>query len=106
MPASRIIAVLAATAAMATAVLPAQAGLLGSTLGPVLGPPAPRSNWTMNGVPCTLIPVPAAAPVGTGTCPGVRPGGIVVSDVGQCTLNFLFQGSDGARYIGTAGHCI
>jgi len=36
----------------------------------------------------------------------VRPGAIVVSDVGQCTLNFLFQGSDGRGYIGTAGHCI
>jgi hypothetical protein len=36
----------------------------------------------------------------------VRPGGIVTSDVGQCTLNFLFQGSDGNRYIGTAGHCV
>jgi hypothetical protein len=36
----------------------------------------------------------------------VRPGAIVRSDVGQCTLNFLFQGSDGSRYIGTAGHCI
>jgi len=60
---------------------------------------------------CTLIAVPAAsipaaAPVGTETCPGVRPGAIVVSDVGQCTLNFLFQGSDGRGYIGTAGHCI
>ena len=28
------------------------------------------------------------------------------SDVGQCTLNFLFLGSDGSSYIGTAGHCI
>ena len=50
--------------------------------------------------------VPAAAPVGTGTCPGVRPGAIVNSEVGQCTMNFLFTGSDGRRYIGTAGHCI
>ena len=72
------------------------------------GPPAPSSpaNWTLGGVPCELIPVPAAAPFGTGTCPGVRPGAIVLTDVGQCTLNFLFQGSDGSRYIGTAGHCI
>src|SRR6267143_3215520 len=72
------------------------------------GLPAPSSsaNWTLGGVPCTLIPVPAAAPLGTGTCPGVRPGAIVRSDVGQCTLNFLFEGSDGSRYIGTAGHCI
>src|SRR2546428_12510816 len=74
----------------------------------VIGLPAPISstNWTLGGVPCTLIPVPAAAPFGTGTCPGVRPGAIVRSDVGQCTLNFLFVGSDGSRYIGTAGHCI
>jgi hypothetical protein len=36
----------------------------------------------------------------------VRPGATVLTDVGQCTLNFLFQGSDGRRYIGTAGHCI
>jgi hypothetical protein len=76
--------------------VPVQAGLLDSTL----------TNWTLGGVPCTLIPVPAAAPFGTGTCPGVRPGAIVRSEVGQCTLNFLFLGSDGSRYIGTAGHCI
>jgi hypothetical protein len=75
------------------------AGLLsaGSTSG---------TNWTLGGAPCSLIDVPAANPVGTGTCPGVRPGAIVNSDVGQCTLNFLFAGADGRRYIGTAGHCI
>ena len=65
-----------------------------------------RSNWTLGGKPCKLIPVPAAAPVGTGTCPGVRPGAIVNSDTGQCTFNFLFHGPDGSRYMGTAGHCI
>src|SRR6266566_5910847 len=65
--------------------------------------PTSSANWTLGGVPCTLIPVPAAAPLGTGTCPGVRPGAIVLTDVGQCTLNFLFLGSDGASYIGTAG---
>lgn len=64
------------------------------------------SSWTLDGVPCDLVEVPAAAPVGTSTCPGVRPGAIVNSDVGQCTFNFLFQGSDGDRYMGTAGHCI
>jgi len=65
------------------------------------------ANWTLDGTPCQLIEVPTAAPpVGTGTCPGVRPGAIVQSDAGQCTFNFLFQGSDGRRYIGTAGHCI
>lgn len=85
------------------------AGLLG--LAPASGASgllasAPDADWTLGGVPCDLIEVNTAAPVGTGTCPGVRPGGIVVSETGQCTLNFLFQGSDGARYIGTAGHCI
>jgi hypothetical protein len=67
---------------------------------------ASPGDWTLGGVPCQLIAVPAATPVGTGSCPGVRPGAVVESDVGQCTFNFLFQGSDGSRYIGTAGHCI
>jgi hypothetical protein len=87
-----------AIVAVFAAVAPANAGLIGgrSTTG----------DWTLGGVPCELIPVPAASPIGTGACPGVRPGAIVESDVGQCTFNFLFQGSDGSRYIGTAGHCI
>jgi hypothetical protein len=80
---------------------PAQ-GLLGIGESSASG----QGDFTLGGRPCKLIPVPAAAPVGTGACPGVRPGAIVESDVGQCTFNFLFQGSDGARYIGTAGHCI
>ena len=78
---------------------PAQAGLLGGGSGS-------KANWTLDGKSCKLIPVPAAAPVGTGPCPGVRPGAIVQSDAGQCTFNFRFNGSDGERYIGTAGHCI
>ena len=67
---------------------------------------ARAGTWTLDGEACDLIEVPTAAPVGAGTCPGVRPGGVVRSDLGSCTLNFLFQGSDGRRYIGTAGHCI
>jgi hypothetical protein len=57
---------------------------------------------------CSLIKVPAAGklPVGIGTCPGVRPGAVVETKVGLCTLNFLFEAPDGQRYIGTAGHCI
>jgi hypothetical protein len=94
--ARRTFAIPAAFITLLVGAVPVQAGLLDSTL----------TNWTLGGVPCTLIPVPAAAPFGTGTCPGVRPGAIVRSDVGQCTLNFLFLGSDGSRYIGTAGHCI
>jgi hypothetical protein len=98
------------------AILAAAVALPGCDPGHSSPPPvnatgAVRANavsWSLGGVPCcTLIPVPAAAPpVGTGTCPGVRPGAIVLTDIGQCTLNFLFQGSDGKRYIGTAGHCI
>jgi hypothetical protein len=97
--ASKTLAIPAAFITLLVGAVPVQAGLLD------LGSPSP-TNWTLGGVPCTLIPVPAAAPIGTGTCPGVRPGAIVRSDVGQCTLNFLFLGSDGSRYIGTAGHCI
>src|SRR5436190_18285632 len=97
--ARKTFAIPAAFITLLVGAVPAQAGLL--DLGS-----SSSTNWTLGGVPCTLIPVPAAAPFGTGTCPGVRPGAIVLSDVGQCTLNFLFVGSDGSRYIGTAGHCI
>ena len=93
-----LIFILCCTAFFVVAPAPGASGLIGS---PSTG------NWTLGGQSCTLIPtkVSTAAPVGTGTCPGVRPGAIVTSFVGQCTLNFLFQGSDGNRYIGTAGHC-
>jgi hypothetical protein len=83
---------------LALAAQPAQAGLPSGS--------APRPDWTLGGVPCRLIPVPAAAPVGTGSCPGVRPGAVVQSDKGSCTFNFAFSGSDGRTYIGAAGHCI
>jgi hypothetical protein len=86
-----VIAVVAIAATWTVAAAPAHAG---------------EANWTLDGKPCKLIPVPAASPVGTGPCPGVRPGAIVRSDAGQCTFNFLFNGADGHRYIGTAGHCI
>jgi hypothetical protein len=70
---------------------------------------AGQAPFTLGGVPCSLIPVPAAdgpAPVGSSTCPGVRPGGRVLTSIGDCTLNFLFRAPDGTRYIGTAGHCV
>jgi hypothetical protein len=89
-----VVGALAASAAIVVAGAAAPAGAAGG------------SNWTLGGKKCKLIPVPAAAPVGTGTCPGVRPGAIVNSDAGQCTFNFLFNGTDGRRYMGTAGHCI
>ena len=74
-----------------------------------LPPPALAEGPMATNRPCTLIPVSAAedpAPVGSGTCPGVRPGGRVVTTIADCTLNFLFQAPDGTRYIGTAGHCV
>ncbi len=78
------------------AVVPASAGLLARW----------RPTWSLGGVPTRLIQVPVAAPIGVTACPGVRPGAIVESDVGQCTLNFVYAGGDGATYVGTAGHCI
>ncbi|MFN2555937.1 MAG: hypothetical protein ABR592_03560 [Nitriliruptorales bacterium] len=56
------------------------------------------------------VTVPMASPVGLlQTCPGVRPGGLAITEqegggAGLCTYNFVF--TDGIhRYIGTAGHC-
>ena len=64
------------------------------------------STLTLGGKKCNLIEVPTAAPVGAGRCPGVRPGALVETPVGFCTMNFLFRDASGNRYIGTAGHCI
>lgn len=72
----------------------------------LLGRTAERGSLTLGGRACRLLGVPAAAPVGIAACPGVRPGAAVRSEAGLCTFNFLFAGSDGRRYIGTAGHCI
>jgi len=92
--------------------LPALADGSGAITRPRQEAPAAAAQeipFTLGDVPCSLIPVPAAedsAPVGAGTCPGVRPGGRVLTTVGDCTLNFLFRAPDGTRYIGTAGHCV
>ena len=61
---------------------------------------------SLGGKKCNLIEVPTAAPIGVGRCPGVRPGALVETPVGFCTMNFLFRDGRGNRYIGTAGHCI
>lgn len=47
-----------------------------------------------------------ATPIGVGPCDGVRPGGYHETKIGGCTWNFLFRGSDGRMYMGTAGHCL
>jgi hypothetical protein len=53
---------------------------------------------------------PLAGPVAlpTEACPGVRPGAVlrIPSQHAQCTFNAMFLGSDGARYMTTAGHCV
>ncbi|MEA2932621.1 MAG: hypothetical protein QOI56_1406, partial [Actinomycetota bacterium] len=69
--------------------------------------PSGGQDWSLAGRPCRLIATATvAAPAGAGACPGVRPGAVVLTPVGQCTLNFLWRGSDGRSYIGTAGHCL
>lgn len=64
----------------------------------------------IGGVKCTLIPIVGDVPVGVSGCPGVRPGASIdtsnLQGGGHCTLNFLFSGSDGNRYAGTAAHCV
>ena len=104
----RTLAVLAAAAATLGLATPARAGLLDSLLGSGGEPveTASGSEWTLGGQPCRLIEVPAAGPFGVSSCPGVRPGSIVQSDVGTCTMNFMFTDTRGDRYIGTAGHCV
>lgn len=96
-------AFLAGLAAMAAVLLPAPSPAESATGGTTEG---------ATGRPCSSVPMHAAAagtqdpaPVGSGQCPGVRPGGRVLSTIGDCTMNFLFRAPDGTRYIGTAGHC-
>lgn len=104
----RTLLVLAAAAATLSLATPARAGLLDSLLGSGGEPveTASGSEWTLGGQPCRLIEVPAAGPFGVSSCPGVRPGSIVQSEVGTCTMNFMFTDTRGDRYIGTAGHCV
>src|SRR5688572_16921757 len=98
------------------AVLSACVMPLGASAGPGSASAASRpastqaaSSFTLGGAKCSLIGVPAAdgsLPVGVGTCPGTRPGAEVQSEIGLCTLNFLFETPDEERYIGSAGHCV
>jgi len=50
--------------------------------------------------------VPAVVAAGD-ACTLVQPGGRVLNEGNKepCTLNFMFRGSDGERYIAGAGHC-
>jgi hypothetical protein len=51
-----------------------------------------------------VLIVAVLAPVGARADTLIQPGAVVQSDVGLCTLNYVFDGG-GNRYIGTAGHC-
>jgi hypothetical protein len=98
-------------AMLSACLLPLAAGAGSGSTSVAQRPATPRAatDFSLGGRPCTLIGVPAAdgsLPVGVGTCPGVRPGGEVQSEIGLCTLNFLFETPSKERFIGTAGHCI
>jgi hypothetical protein len=62
--------------------------------------------WDLGGQRCRLLPTAAPMGLAGGECGGIRPGAVVLTPVGQCTLNFLWRGTDGRDYIGTAGHCL
>ena len=72
-------------AVLAAVVLPGPAladGRVVTDRSPVAEASAATPNFNLGGVPCSLIPVPAAedpAPVASGTCSGVRPGARVLS---------------------------
>jgi hypothetical protein len=82
----------------------AAASLLAATLGAAV--PAMPSVGAAGTTGCANS---SAGLVGlyTEPCDGVRPGGVVeIAGAGfSCTLNFIFRGSDGATYAGTAGFC-
>jgi hypothetical protein len=90
--------------------LPLLVAVLAALLVPAVAPAAARpaaagKPWTLAGTPCRLVAT--AAPVGVAEgCPGVRPGARVITPLGACTLNFMWKGSDGGTYMGTAGHCL
>lgn len=68
---------------------------------------APTTTAARAADPCDSSVFAAVnAPVTTSKCTGVRPGQQVASSQGRCTMNFLFAGSDGNRYMGVAGHCV
>lgn len=64
--------------------------------------------FTLGGKECQPVAMDVASPVAIGTgsaCSGVRPGAALLTEEGQCTFNFMWRGSDGDTYMGTAGHC-
>ncbi len=83
------------------------AAIIGATL--IAPPPSEAAAIAPLGQTCQVTPLSVdATPVAlaTGGCRGVRPGAMVRTSIGICTMNFLFTGTDGERYVGTAGHCL
>lgn len=102
-----VLPLLSLTLALAGLVAPASPASA-ATKSPA--PAGTESVTAIAGHPCRLISVAAPAAgsriVAPRSCPGVRPGAAVVTPIGLCTLNFVFKGTDGHDYIGTAGHCL
>lgn len=95
------------TRLLAVAILLTGAAGVGGLVA-VSGPTA-ASGFTLGGQACDPVAMPAATPVAvslTGACSGVRPGAVLLTEQGQCTFNFMWKGSDGDTYMGTAGHCV
>jgi Trypsin-like peptidase domain len=68
-----------------------------------------RGRWTTATLVVLLVTAAGGgvAAVARAACEGARPGAeVVTEDLTLCTFNFVFRGSDGRRYIGTAGHCV
>jgi hypothetical protein len=85
------------------------AGAVARVPVPMLDPVSARPTLGLRPSACPSVPeggFPTALPVGASPCPGVRPGSAVRSDAGLCTLNFVFEGSDGDRYVATSAQCV
>lgn len=85
--------------------------LFGTALPPAASALQAATALTAAGLdrsPCVLTVLPTATPVGTGACPGVRPGAfmIVPSRNAGCTMGFVFSDRYGRYYVSTAGHCV
>jgi hypothetical protein len=106
-------------AIVALAVLALLLPLLGPTPPPAQAAPAQAAGDCDEGPHTRVSTVATAgpAPVGLGSCKGVRPGAriqIARPDLGRdarasCTMNFIYRGRDArgrtTMYVGTAGHC-
>ncbi|HVF20509.1 MAG TPA: trypsin-like serine protease [Mycobacteriales bacterium] len=77
------------------------AGFAGAPADAAVAPTRPICN--ISDAPAEPVDAP---PYGTSPCTGVRPGAEIRTAHGPCSMGFLFHGSDGRKYISTAGHCV